>query len=319
MRLPFTQESDFRRERDFGQKISATIEFIGAHWRPLGRVLLYLVLPAALLQNILAVVVQRQLSGALTGAMQNQKPGMGGVLGTQKAMWGSLTSSPLYWLNAVLGTALVVMLVLSIYGYVVTLLNRQTPDGPEVTVPEVWAVVKREFFSTFFSTWGLALIMVLGFAFLFFPGMYLSVALSLFYIVRMAEGTGFGDTLSRCLGLTRGKWWSTFGLIFVMIMMLYVVLLGVGIVMAMLSGGLTGMVHAATDQSPLYTIVLTSLNSLFMLLLYPPMLLVLAFQYFNLVERKDGVGLHQLVNTLGQTAAPQASNSAYRPDEEGEY
>ena len=50
--MRFAQESDFRQLRDFGQKFSASFEFIGAHWRGLGQAMLYLVLPAAILQGI---------------------------------------------------------------------------------------------------------------------------------------------------------------------------------------------------------------------------------------------------------------------------
>ncbi len=318
MRLSFTHEADFRQERDFGQKISATFEFIGAHWRPLGRVLLYLALPAALVQSILSALVQRQVHESVQAAAQGQGAGLGGALQLQQAMWGALFNSPGYWLNSVVGTVFVTLLVISIYGYVLVLLHRRTP-GPAVTVAEVWAVVRREFIGTFFSVWGVFVVITLGFFLLVVPGLYLSVALSLFFIVKLTEGTGFGATLCRCLQLTRGKWWSTFSLLLIMVLILYVVLLGVGFAATLLSGGLAAMVHASQEQSPLFTVVLTTLNSALLLLLYPPLLLVLAFQYFNLVERRDGVGLRRLVERLGQTAAPQASSASYRPDEEGEY
>jgi hypothetical protein len=53
---------------------------------------------------------------------------------------------------------------------------------------------------------------------------------------------------------------------------------------------------------------------------YTISLLAMAFQYFNLVERKEGLGLRLLVNELGQPQAIQAAQSShYRPDDEGEY
>lgn len=319
MVLPFTQESDFRRERDFGQKISATFEFIGAHWRPLGRVLLYLVLPAALVQNVLSVLVQREVHGHLREPRLHQGEALDNPLDImQRAVWGTMTRSPLYWLNTAVGTAFITLLVLSIYGYVVLLLQRRTP-GPAVAVSEVWQVVRRAFLGTFLSVWGVYLVVGVGFLFLLVPGIYLSVALSLFFIVKLTEGTGFGDTVGRCLRLTRGKWWSTFGLIFIMVLMLEMVLVGLGAVATLLAGGLTAVVHASREQSPLFTVVLTSINSALVLLIYPPLLLVLAFQYFNLVERQQGVGLLRMAQSLGQAPAAPPRSAAYRPDEEGEY
>ena len=76
-----------------------------------------------------------------------------------------------------------------------------------------------------------------------------------------------------------------------------------------------------TDTSTslgLFAVITTAIASLFNLLIYPPLLVALAFQYFNLVERHDGVGLRNMVNQLGQ-APPAVHNGTYRPDDEGEY
>ena len=317
MRSTFSQESDFRQERDFGQKISATFDFLAGHWRPLGRVLLYLVLPAALLQSILSVLVQLQLQDVVRGAVPGRPPSLGGVLGTQRAVWENLLGSPTYWLSAMVGISFFTLLMLSIYSYIMVLLARRAP-GPEVTVAEVWAEVKRGFVGTFFSMWGVFLLIGVASFFLVLPGLYLSVALSIFFVVKQAEGTGFGATLSRCLRLTKGKWWSTFGLILIMALLLYMFLIGIGVIGALLASGFGGMAARGVDPSSL-AIATTSLTTVLMALIYPLLLLALAFQYFNLVERTDGVGLRRLVDTLGQPATPAVSNAAYRPEEEGEY
>ena len=87
----------------------------------------------------------------------------------------------------------------------------------------------------------------------------------------------------------------------------------------MVSGGFSATLHALKDESPLVNVVLTSLGSFSTLLLYPPLLLALAFQYFNLVERREGAGLSLMVESLGQTAAPRVGSTNYRPDDDGEY
>ena len=124
----------------------------------------------------------------------------------------------------------------------------------------------------------------------------------------------------RCLYLIRGKWWSTFGLLLVMMIIVGVVLgvlggvLGGGIVML---GKLAGLTETSASRE-LLVVISTALGSLLNLLIYPPLLLAIAFQYFNLVERRDGTGLHQLVNQIGQTP-PAVQSAALRADEEGEY
>lgn len=308
----YSQESDFRQERDFGQKISATFEFIGVHFRPLGRVLLYLVLPAALVQGVLSGLMQTQL----VARMQTATGAAGGVWRRQGALYGTMFTSPAYYLSTVVGQVFTALLILSVYGYLLHCLAGPAGPGREITVADVWAVVKREFLRTFFSLWGLTVLVVLGFAVFFLPGLYLMVALSLFFVVRLVEGTGFGATVSRCLFLTRGKWWSTFGVLFIMGLLLYVLLAAAGSVATLLAGGLTAAVHSV--KSPLFAVTVTAITTLFTLLVYPPLLLVLAFQYFNLVERKESRGLHALVDQLGQ-APVAAGPHAARADDEGEY
>ncbi len=309
----YSQESDFRQERDFGQKISATFEFIGVHFRPLGRVLLYIALPAALVQGVLSGLLQTQLVASMQTAT-----GAAGSSAWQRqgALYGTMFTSPTYYLNTVVSQIFSTLLILSVYGYLLHYLAGPTGPGRPASVADVWAVVKREFLGTFFSLWGLGIVVMLGLLVFVLPGMYLMVALSLFFVVRLVEGTGFGATISRCLFLTRGKWWSTFGVLFIMVLLLYVLLAAAGSVAALLAGGLTSMVHSV--KTPLFTVTVTAITTLFTLLVYPPLLLVLAFQYFNLVERKESHSLHALVDQLGQ-APVAAGPHAYRPDDEGEY
>ena len=319
MRLTFTQEADFRQRRDFGQKFSATFEFIAAHWRGLGRCLLLMVLPVMLISGILTGLIQSKfLLASGEAAKATRGRALDTFLGQMSAM-NSVRQSPTYWLSVVVGGVLFTMMVLTVYGYLLNCL-RPAPTGEPIGPRQVWAVVKQEFLSAYFSYFGLALLTIIGFFLLAIPGFYISVAFSLFFMVKLVEGRGFGANCSRCLSLIRGKWWSTFGLLLVMLMILGVVIAVLG---GLLGGGmmLLGKQAGLTETSgsrELLVVTSTALGSLLNLLIYPPLLLAIAFQYFNLVERRDGTGLHQLVNQIGQ--APVAvQNAALRADEEGEY
>ncbi|GAA4049830.1 hypothetical protein GCM10022409_40680 [Hymenobacter glaciei] len=317
MRLAFTQEADFRQRRDFGQKFSATFDFIGAHWRGLGQALLYLVLPAAILQGIVTGLVQNQI---LSKVVQGSGTGTNRL--RQMAMVTEMYQSPFYWANIVVSGIFIMLLVLTVYAYVKCLL-RPMPSSEPISVRQVWEVVKQEFIGSYLSYFGLLFLVGIGFVFLAIPGFYLSVAFSLFYITKVVEGTGFGETCSRCLRLVRGKWWSTFGLMFLMTMMLGIALGVFGGVLSSIVyflAGSFGLVHTseAGSSTGLFTVIISALTGLLNMFIYPPLLLALAFQYFNLVERRDGTGLHQLVGQIGQAPAP-VQNAALRPDEEGEY
>jgi len=323
MPLSYTHESDFRQERNFGQKISATFEFIGAHWRPLGRAMLYLVAPLALLQGILTALVQsRMVSTILDNARHQQATGARDPLAAQRAFFGTTLQSPLYYLTIASSMVCAAMFILTIYGYLARCLRPAGAVPTPITPAEVWGVVKRHLVSTFFSLWGLGAILVLGFFFFFFPGYYLAGALSLFFIVRVVEGTGFFTTFSRCLYLIKGKWWSTFGLIITLIMLLYSLLFSVSLFLNLLRRAIPSTFAPTVDPdqvNAILVVVLTTFFTVLAFLILPPILLALAFQYFNLVERREGVGLAQLIAQLGQAPAAGPASTTYRPHEEGEY
>lgn len=323
MPLSYTHEADFRQERNFGQKISATFEFIGAHWQPLGRVMLYLVMPLALLQGVLTALVQsRMVSTMLHTASHPQTYNPRDPLAMQRNLFGATFQNPLYYLTLATSLVFVAMFILTIYGYLVCCLRPAGAVPTPITPTEVWGVAKRHLVSTFFSLWGLGIVVVLGFLFFFFPGYYLSVALSLFFIVRVVEGTGFFATIGRCLTLTKGKWWSTFGLIFIMIVLLYLLMFGVSMVFSLLRLGIPSTFTPSAEPgqvSAIFVVVLTVFFTVVAFLIYPPILLALAFQYFNLVERREGVGLSHLVSQLGQAPLASPDGTTYRPHEEGEY
>ncbi|TGE16268.1 hypothetical protein [Hymenobacter elongatus] len=304
MHPTFTQEADFRQERDFGQKFSATFEFIRGHWRPLGKAMLYLVLPAVLVQSVLQGILQYTIQNTA-----NQQIASAGTLNTSLA---NVFENPLYFPTTLLNLGVTTLFILTVYGYLLQRLRKADPSEP-VTVAEVWAVVQQYFFRSGLALLGLAVIVMAGLVVLVIPGIYLSIALTLFFIVQLLEGTGFTTTVRRCLHLIKGKWWSTFGLMIVMSLIIWAMLIPAGMLMTAV-----GMNAESPEALTLPLVLLTIFGGLLRLVMTPLFLVVLAFQYFNLVERKEGRGLHQLVDRIGQ-APVAAANQQYRADEEGEY
>jgi hypothetical protein len=149
---------------------------------------------------------------------------------------------------------------------------------------------------------------------------YAMVALSLFFIVQLRERKGFFATIGRCFSLVWGKWWSTFGLIFIMSLLVGVLALVVVAITSFISSPFT--MTPEQGQSVLgrvMSVVAVSLNSVSTMALYPLLFLALAFQYFNLVERKEGQGLHALVDTIGAQPEAVPTSRSYQPEDEGEY
>ncbi|RYY20568.1 MAG: hypothetical protein EOO36_02975 [Cytophagaceae bacterium] len=163
MEQRYTQATDFWQERDFGQKISATFEFIGAHWRPLGRVMLYLVVPAALVQAILVAVLQSRFFLPLQQDIYSQSR-----VGRFGGAYSATFSSPIYWLSNIASTTFHSILILSIYGYLF-LCVYPPAHGGLIQPSDVWQVVQRKFWGTFFSLYGVVLLVLFGFVLLHGP------------------------------------------------------------------------------------------------------------------------------------------------------
>jgi hypothetical protein len=146
--------------------------------------------------------------------------------------------------------------------------------------------------------------------FLLIPGIYVAVVLSLALAVTLFEGTSFGDTWERCFKLIRDKWWSTFGLIVVMAIIVGIV----GMIFAVPTAIIAFFVSAKMlpDVSTAWLVVANVIALVGRTMLNAVLYLAIGFQYTNLVERQEGRGLISAIDSIGTPSQPRNSN-------DGEY
>jgi len=324
MKNTYTTPADFWQVRDFGAKISAVFEFIGAHWRRLGKCLVYFMLPAALLLGIglglLTNSVWNRMGTSFQRARLHTVNGSGYQLGSAFSYLGvGLTF---------VGILLAMLLLLAtVYGYLRARLR--LPAAEPVTPAAVWVEIRSQLGRmalAFLLFLGVGVGLVFGLVLLvglFFPlvlvgyiGLfYVGIALQLYLPVLWMEDVSVAEAVGRCFQLIKGKWWSTFGLVLVASLIQG----AMGIVFALpqyavLVGKMLQLPGLGSDVLGLVTQTIYAVGLLFT---YCIPLLAIAFQYFNLVERHEGYGLSLLVNELGQPqAAPTAYSDHYRPEEE---
>ncbi|MFD2721683.1 hypothetical protein ACFST9_23405 [Hymenobacter monticola] len=329
----FTHESDFRRERDFGAKIGATFEFVAAQFKPLLKCLLCFVLPGALLAGIgMGLIMGKMLD------MMPNLPGRRSTLGEPVEVAQSYNSNPFANASTVLGVGLtalgvlaaVILLSSTVYAFV--RVRMATPPEERVEPGRVWAALWPRLGRVLGAFLLLGFLLTVGFGVvggalsLIGPGfvvllmpllLWLMVCLSLYFPVLWMEDGGLLAALRRCFYLIKGKWWSTFGLYMIITFITGVInyLFIIPFYALMISKML---LHWQFDTEIL-SLAAMSFYALGWVFTAVLPLVAMLFQYFNLVERREGVGLRHLIGTLGQSAAPQVSSAAYRPDEEGEY
>lgn len=284
--------------------MSASFEFIGAHWRPLGRCLLYFVVPAALIMGLLLGIAQND---NLRFLGRDDLP--------PAARFGGLGSfGATYWLGLLVMLICYALLGATVYGYV--RVRMYLPADQEVTPQQVGEQLRLFVLRLTFSALAVLVVIGIGLALLMIPGIYLSVALSMVWAIQVFENQDIGASFSRNISLVRGKWWSTMGLFFVMSIVIGLIGLVLQIPQYVIMAG--KVLHWEWLGSEVLTVAVTVVASVGQMILYTPLLVALMFQYFNLVERKEGVGMRHLVDSLGSGAPPMAYNT-YRPDDDGEY
>jgi hypothetical protein len=281
------------QERDFGQKINTTFEFVIQNLRPLLTALLYIAGPAALVAGIFNGVYQSNIFSSLGR-------GDGGALGALAGLNQTFTTS--YFLFIIFLLISSVVASLTVYHYIL-IYEERGGAIPTITPTEVWEKVKESIFKYLGFSVALFAMLIISVFFLILPAIYLGVVFSLIYIVALRENLSLGDAIRRCFYLITDKWWSTFGLIFIVSIIQgiigYVFQIPTAIFAALkalqvLDAGST-VVGAIAGVIGTVGQVLSSclLNT------------AIALQYYNLVERRDGTGILDSIDAIGLAETPK--------------
>ena len=298
--MELNQKINFYEKRDFGEKINVTFAFLRQNFAPLAKSILFIAGPAILL---IAVV-----GGIYQATVMDTTLESGAVDYLQIVSQGSLTSFLSIFVSALLVTV--------VYAYLVLYVEREDYHG--ITVTEVWERVKQHYLVVVVSTFVYSVLVVLGFMLLIIPGFIAIAALSFLFIIQIKEDLSLGAAFSRCFKLVSDNYLSTLGLILVMSILIgiisMVVMLPFGIALGVpafftLSQG-AGLEDAGGMMKVLL-IAFQALSSLLSYLLYAILLIAVAFQYANLVEKKEAAGLLESVNTIGQTERPKHDDETY--------
>lgn len=299
-----------RQERPFGDKINATFQFIGQNFKPLFTALLYLVIPISLLSGIFNALFQADLQKTIRDLTESAK-GSNDPTDLVSNFLGMITqsfTSPLALLSiifAILSSALIQMVVISYFKC-----YDETDENP-IQLSSIVDSIKNNLLSIILLGIVSTFLAIVGFVFFILPGIYILIVLSLSSYVLMIENVGIGEAISRSFKLINGKWWSTFGLLFVMFICVGILGMAVGI-----PAGVVSFFEASNllqgEASILY-IATTAITSAFTTILNSVIYVALGFQYFSLVERHDNLGLRRQINNLGSNTSPKPNL------EEGEF
>ena len=318
---------EFHRTRDFSRKLNATFEFVKQNFRPLGKSILFIAGPPVLVASLvggsfMSEFMSFSMNGNPTEELENYF--------TSVSFWLQILLMLIFF------TVSGVMNIATINNY---LLLYEKKRSNKIEVSEVWERVRATFWMYFSTVFLFIIVMIAGAIvmavpvgilgaispFLVFFGVlllycgmiYLFFGAALVFIIRAYEKKGFFEAIGRSFKLVKDKWWSTFGLIFILYLIVgvssYIFLIPwyvITIVSALHTTSVdTFQEPSLTMQS--MTIVLFTLYYLAQMVLTALPGVGTAFQYFNLVELKEAKGLMAQIETLGQPQSHASSQDEH--------
>ncbi|MGQ1945796.1 hypothetical protein ACT3CD_01675 [Geofilum sp. OHC36d9] len=134
---------------------------------------------------------------------------------------------------------------------------------------------------------------------------YVWVPLSLSHIVLYNERNGVFNAISRSFSLVKGNWWLSFGVVFVLGLVVTVLssFFSIPAFMSGLFKGITAASGEATmDVTSMSFVLTTVISSLGQYFIYPLIFVGVAIHYFNLRERYDNNDLLRRVEQMSEEA-----------------
>ena len=281
------------QQRDFGQKINASFDFAIKNLGPLAKSIMFIAGPPALLSGIAQGMYQSRL---LTAGIQKN---------SMESLYQYLT--PEYFLVVLLSSVTYFLCYAAVSSFMV--LYEEKGLGSKINPGDVWQKIVENISVSVISSVLVLLAILIGLVFFIIPGIYLAVSFQLYLMVVIREKSSATDSLSRSRKLVDGKWWSTFGLVMIMsiiagiisIVFQFPVLLATIFTTLGVGNGIAG--------SPVVLIIASIISIVGSNFVNGLVWIAVGFQYYNLVERRDGSGLRSEIESLG-------SGEVQRPGEE---
>jgi len=277
------QPIELRKLRDFGQTINDSFTFFKENFKPLVRILLAICGLFILIGTISTVFTYMNIS-----SMFNFTPGD----------YESSSKPVSYIIGSIISAFILVLtqafIHLATLCYISVYLqkNNTTP-----TLAEVWGYFRYYFFRVLGSGIAMFFVIAVGFVLCVIPGIYISIPMYLVIPIIVIENGSFGYAFNKSFKLIKNNWWTVFGVIFIMSLVVGVASSIAGIPLTLVSVGSKFIPMKALS---LPIIIFFSIMRNLLILAYTLPAIAVCLCYFNLSEDKEGTGLLDRIEKLGQ-------------------
>lgn len=265
----------FRQIRSFDEVLSETFRFVRVHARPLGTIVLtiggtYLLIPMFLF--------------AIATFSQN-------------ALFTGIASFLSFFAPSLVNTA--------VCCYIVFYMDE--PNRP-ISVQEVWAASKIFLSKILLGNLLYSLGVGLGFLFFLIPGIYLSVAMVFIPVILIHERYSVMESIDHSIATVKGYWGQTFGVLAIMALLLIFISIFLSLPQMLITVFYMSMsANIGEPSMQLVLVLVNALSELGSLVGYTLLITAITFQYYNLMERKEAIGLRERVQNM---AEPESRNDS---------
>ena len=272
------------QERDFGQKMNVSFEFVSKNFAPLLKALLFIAGPAALLAGIANGIFQSRLLNVPT--LANPKLNFSQYF-------------VLEYLFVIIFSVVTYFLAYATVSSFVTLYEERG-SSVDITPGTVWTKLTENISSSLGALVISFILTLIGTLFFIIPGIYLGIALQFFMMITIREKLSAVDALKKSQKLIKDKWWSTFGLMMIMSMVAGVI--SIVFQLPVLITTIFSTLGLAKEWANMkaWMIIANAVSILGSSIVQALVWIALAFQYYNLVERQTGSGLLNEIESLGE-------------------
>jgi hypothetical protein len=212
---------------------------------------------------------------------------------------GGMTGGMYALFNPVLIVILAVLYIaslvisLAMYGAIIFKISAQINEQ-EVKIREAYRSGFRKAWRLFLGALLFGLTSMIGFILLIAPGIYLATSFSLYMQAIIIEDAGPVSALKRSMHLIRGRWWQTFFIMFLVMILLYVVeAVGSLISIPLLLLSMVVLKNPVAAQ-----LINLAVTVPLMILLAPFFMIAYTLIYYDLRIRKENLDLQLMVGSL---------------------
>ena len=285
---------EFLKIRDFGEIITDTFGFIRENFKPLIKCFFifcgFFLVAAALftaLQQVKTVNAVNDLKTDAPNLVFGQRNNPFALFGIEYLM------IIICYLLTYVATHLTVISYICLY--------KEKGNIPPEPI-EVWGYFKHFFFKFLGSGILMFLMLCVAMLFCFVPFFYLYPIFSIVFPIMIIENTSFGYAFNKSFKLAHKNYWTTFGAVFIMWVIVYVAAMVILLPIGALNVGSMFMHFGKGTPMSLTLAVVGGVLEQIVRVVYILPIITACLCYFSLSEEVEGTGLMGRINELGNTA-----------------